>query len=146
MRTEALHTITAPQPPSENADGPSAVIRKLGFANATTNPSNQLMVLRSSRSSITAVAIRTSRQTVDGWEESARKQDWTQGVKRIFFHAPDGTCVEPHIWIVGLPSHLPMKEDARMGLPSITLRCDCGQEGRSGYDELWTCPKCSRVY
>ena len=33
-----------------------------------------------------------------------------------------------------------------MGLPSITLRCDCGQEGRSGYDELWTCPKCSRVY
>jgi hypothetical protein len=39
-----------------------------------------------------------------------------------------------------------MKEDAPMGLPSITLRCDCGEEGRSAYGERWTCPKCSRVY
>ena len=33
-----------------------------------------------------------------------------------------------------------------MGLPRITLRCDCGEEGRSAYGERWTCPKCGRVY
>ena len=36
-----------------------AVIRKLGFASATTNPSNQLIVLRSSRSSTEATAMCT---------------------------------------------------------------------------------------
>lgn len=33
-----------------------------------------------------------------------------------------------------------------MGSPSITLRCDCGAEGRAGYGERWTCPSCGRVY
>lgn len=33
-----------------------------------------------------------------------------------------------------------------MGSPSITLRCDCGAEGRSAYGELWTCPDCGRSY
>jgi hypothetical protein len=39
-----------------------------------------------------------------------------------------------------------MEEDARMGSPAITLRCDCGTEGRAEYGERWTCPKCGRVY
>jgi hypothetical protein len=39
-----------------------------------------------------------------------------------------------------------MEEDARMGSPAITLRCDCGTEGRASYNERWTCPKCGRVY
>jgi hypothetical protein len=68
------------------------VIRKLGFASATTNPSNQLMVLRSSRSSTTAVAMYAPPQKdADGWKESARKQDSDQLVKRIFIHVADGT-------------------------------------------------------
>jgi hypothetical protein len=33
-----------------------------------------------------------------------------------------------------------------MGSPSITLRCDCGAEGRAGYGDRWTCPSCGRVY
>jgi len=33
-----------------------------------------------------------------------------------------------------------------MGSPVITLRCDCGEEGRSAYGERWTCPKCGRAY
>ena len=39
-----------------------------------------------------------------------------------------------------------MVEDARMGSPSITLRCDCGAEGHAGYPEHWTCPSCGRTY
>jgi ABC-type transport system involved in cytochrome bd biosynthesis fused ATPase/permease subunit len=39
-----------------------------------------------------------------------------------------------------------MEEDARMGSPSITLRCDCGADGRSGYGERWACPACGREY
>ena len=39
-----------------------------------------------------------------------------------------------------------MEEDARMGSPAITLRCDCGTEGRVSYNERWTCPACGRVY
>ncbi|MDX6546659.1 MAG: hypothetical protein QOG33_209 [Gaiellales bacterium] len=39
-----------------------------------------------------------------------------------------------------------MKEDAPMGSPAITLRCDCGEQARSAYGEVWTCPKCDRVY
>jgi hypothetical protein len=39
-----------------------------------------------------------------------------------------------------------MEEDARMGSPAITLRCDCGTEGRAAYGERWTCPNCGRVY
>ena len=30
--------------------------------------------------------------------------------------------------------------------PAITLRCDCGSEGRAAYGERWTCPSCGRVY
>src|SRR5215831_1826064 len=33
-----------------------------------------------------------------------------------------------------------------MGSPAITLRCDCGTEGRAAYAERWTCPNCGRVY
>ncbi|HET7380574.1 MAG TPA: hypothetical protein VFJ24_11075 [Gaiellales bacterium] len=33
-----------------------------------------------------------------------------------------------------------------MGSPAITLRCDCGTEGRAGYLEHWTCPSCGRSY
>jgi ABC-type transport system involved in cytochrome bd biosynthesis fused ATPase/permease subunit len=30
--------------------------------------------------------------------------------------------------------------------PAITLRCDCGSEGRAAYGEKWTCQKCGRSY
>jgi hypothetical protein len=30
--------------------------------------------------------------------------------------------------------------------PAITLRCDCGAEGRAGFGERWTCSSCGRVY
>jgi hypothetical protein len=30
--------------------------------------------------------------------------------------------------------------------PAITLRCDCGAEGRVGFGERWTCSTCGRVY
>jgi hypothetical protein len=30
--------------------------------------------------------------------------------------------------------------------PAITLRCDCGAEGRAGYGERWTCAECGRTY
>jgi hypothetical protein len=33
-----------------------------------------------------------------------------------------------------------------MGSPSITLRCDCGAEGRAAYGESWTCPSCGRRF
>jgi hypothetical protein len=33
-----------------------------------------------------------------------------------------------------------------MGSPAISLRCDCGTEGRAEYGERWTCPKCGRSY
>jgi hypothetical protein len=39
-----------------------------------------------------------------------------------------------------------MVEDAPMGSPSITLRCDCGAEGRAGYPEHWTCSNCGKTY
>jgi hypothetical protein len=39
-----------------------------------------------------------------------------------------------------------MGEDAHMGSPAITLRCDCGAEGRAAYPEQWTCPSCGRSY
>ena len=51
-----------------------AVIRKLGFARATTNPSNQLIVLRSSRSSTEATAIAPS-------VEAGRFREWKMGMK-----------------------------------------------------------------
>ena len=37
-------------------------------------------------------------------------------------------------------------EDARLGSPAITLRCDCGAEGQAQYGERWTCPTCGRSY
>lgn len=33
-----------------------------------------------------------------------------------------------------------------MGSPSITLRCDCGTEGRAEFGERWTCSSCGRSY
>jgi hypothetical protein len=30
--------------------------------------------------------------------------------------------------------------------PAITLRCDCGAEGRAAYGERFTCEHCGRVY
>jgi hypothetical protein len=33
-----------------------------------------------------------------------------------------------------------------MGSPAITLRCDCGAEGRTAYGEVWKCAKCGRSY
>jgi hypothetical protein len=33
-----------------------------------------------------------------------------------------------------------------MRAPAITLRCECGAEGRAGYGERWTCPDCERRY
>src|SRR5690242_13265407 len=95
--------MTAPQPPSESAEPPRPVIRKLGFARATTNPSNQLMVLRSSRSSTTAVAMRTSGGK-DVGKSAATKQDSACGVKRMILHAADATYVRSHISAAPLAS------------------------------------------
>jgi len=33
-----------------------------------------------------------------------------------------------------------------MGSPAITLRCDCGSEGRAEFGERWTCQKCGKSY
>jgi len=33
-----------------------------------------------------------------------------------------------------------------VGSPAITLRCDCGAEGRAQHGERWVCPQCSRAY
>src|SRR5262245_14371168 len=33
-----------------------------------------------------------------------------------------------------------------MGGPAITLRCECGADGRAAYGERWTCPECGRSY
>src|SRR5947199_238994 len=33
-----------------------------------------------------------------------------------------------------------------MGSPAITLRCDCGAEGKAAYGEVWKCAKCGRSY
>ena len=33
-----------------------------------------------------------------------------------------------------------------MGSPAITLRCDCGAEGRAAYGEVWKCAQCGRSY
>jgi hypothetical protein len=30
--------------------------------------------------------------------------------------------------------------------PAITLRCDCGNEGRAAYGEQWACPSCGKRY
>src|SRR5215207_8502592 len=60
MRTEKVQTMVAPQPPRLRTDPPRAVSKKLGFASATTKPSNQLIALISSRSSTEATAMATS--------------------------------------------------------------------------------------
>ena len=40
-----------------------------------------------------------------------------------------------------------MSEDrAAMKEPGITLRCDCGAEGRVRYGERWKCAACGRAY
>ena len=67
MMTEKVQTMVAPQPPRLSTEPPSAVSRKLGLASATTNPSNQLIALISSRSSTEATAMTTS--LVSGYRE-----------------------------------------------------------------------------
>src|SRR4029077_17433504 len=57
MQTENVQTMAAPQPPRLRTEPPRAVSRKLGLANATTKPSNQLIALISSRSSTEATAM-----------------------------------------------------------------------------------------
>ena len=32
------------------------------------------------------------------------------------------------------------------GAPGITLRCDCGADGKVAYGEQWTCDACGRRY
>jgi len=39
-----------------------------------------------------------------------------------------------------------MSEDRAMKGPAISLRCECGAEGRAGYGERWTCERCGRTY
>jgi len=39
-----------------------------------------------------------------------------------------------------------MGDDPGVGSPAITLRCDCGAEGRAQHGERWVCPKCGRSY
>jgi hypothetical protein len=39
-----------------------------------------------------------------------------------------------------------MGEDRAMKGPAISLRCECGAEGRTGYGERWTCHQCGRTY
>ena len=64
----------------------------------------------------------------------------------MILHAADGTCVDPHICAAALAAARPVGEDARMGSPAITLRCDCGAEGRAEFGERWTCDACGRSY
>src|SRR6478672_6992847 len=112
--TDTVHRITAPQPPRLSTDGPSAVIRKLGFASATTNPSNQLMVLRSSRSSTAAVAMHPPRGVGQG--ENQDVEDETGFAGR-------GQDLLQVLWCP-LQSAQRMGEDIDMKGPRITLRCD----------------------
>src|SRR3954447_2270908 len=98
MTTETVHRMTAPHPPSDSAEPPMAVIRKLGFARATTNPSNQLIVLRSSRSSTEATAIAPS-------VEAGRFRGGKMGikphpgwsVKDKILHRPEAASDDSHI-------------------------------------------------
>jgi hypothetical protein len=39
-----------------------------------------------------------------------------------------------------------MEDDPGVGSPAITLRCDCGAEGRAQHGERWVCPNCGRTY
>lgn len=39
-----------------------------------------------------------------------------------------------------------MEDDSGVGSPAITLRCDCGAEGRAQHGDRWVCPKCGRTY
>ena len=39
-----------------------------------------------------------------------------------------------------------MEDDSGCGIAWITLRCDCGAEGRAQHGERWVCPKCGRTY
>src|SRR5689334_16055289 len=69
------------------------------------------------------------------------------GVKIILLHPADGTCEHPY-----MPALTPCGGGAgwakigAMKAPAITLRCDCGADGRAKYGERWTCESCGRVY
>jgi hypothetical protein len=39
-----------------------------------------------------------------------------------------------------------MGEDGLVKAPPITLRCDCGAEGKAAYGERWACSRCGREY
>jgi hypothetical protein len=39
-----------------------------------------------------------------------------------------------------------MGEDGPVKAPAITLRCDCGNQGRAAYGERWECSECGRSY
>jgi hypothetical protein len=68
-------------------------------------------------------------------------------VKRIFLHAPDATWVLLHTRRgSGCSGASAWRKMRGMGSPSITLRCDCGAEGRAGYGDSWTCSACGRTY
>src|ERR687894_2367542 len=57
MRTEIVHRTNAPVVPSAPMDAPRAAMRNPGFANAMTNPSHQVIALRSCLSSTSACAM-----------------------------------------------------------------------------------------
>src|SRR4051794_41675653 len=109
--------MTAPQPPSESTEPPSPVIRKLGFASATTKPSNQLMVLRSSRSSTEAVVMSTSRLTDEEEGEKRASEDETVFGLRGQDHSspPSGRRVRAslHAWAGPLRRSGLIGEDGR---------------------------------
>src|SRR3954451_20250384 len=142
--------MTAPQPPRDSAEPPRPVIRKLGFASATTKPSNQLMVLRSSRSSTAAVAMNTSRLVdVEKGKRAVRCNPIRFGGSRSFSYR-GGTaylCASP---TCDAPPCEPVRPWRKIGTgmkdPAITLRCDCGTDGRAAYGQQWTCPACGKRY
>jgi uncharacterized protein (DUF983 family) len=39
-----------------------------------------------------------------------------------------------------------IREDRRVKPPPISLKCDCGADGKVAYGERWTCERCGREY
>src|SRR5437588_5341685 len=114
MMTETVQRMTAPHPPSDSAEPPSPVMRKLGFASATTNPSNQLIVLRSSRSSTTAVAIDTSESVK---RAVGRYKTGFLLTGQADLPPPTGQRIGAFAHQPSLIQRYPMVEDAQHGVP-----------------------------
>jgi hypothetical protein len=55
-------------------------------------------------------------------------------------------CSATHSRRAGLHKWAAMGEDGSVKAPAITLRCDCGNDGRAAYGERWECPNCARTY